>query len=97
MSEREETRSSHKTYTLMGADKKFYKSETPGTYGGHKKSKVYGRMDCPTALRYIAKGGYVKERVFFADEQTAIQAGFKPCARCLPEKFKIWISLQDSK
>ncbi|WP_147532293.1 Ada metal-binding domain-containing protein [Bacillus marasmi] len=94
MSERTETRDSHKTYTLFGADKKFYQSETPGTYGGHKKTKVYGRMDCPAALRAIAKGGYVKERVFFADEQTAIKAGYGPCAACLPEKYKIWKAKQ---
>jgi hypothetical protein len=29
-----------KTYTLMGPDKKLYKSETPGTYGGHRQTKV---------------------------------------------------------
>jgi hypothetical protein len=29
-----------KTYTLMGTDKKLYKSETPGTYGGHRQTKV---------------------------------------------------------
>ena len=81
---------SSKTYTLLGADRKFYQSETPGTYGGHRKTKVYGRMDCPAALRAIAKYGYIKERVFFADEETAIEAGFRPCATCLPAKYKIW-------
>lgn len=40
MSERAENRNPHKTYTLLDADKKFYQSETPGTYGGHKKTKV---------------------------------------------------------
>ncbi|WHY88562.1 Ada metal-binding domain-containing protein [Neobacillus novalis] len=94
MSERSENRNLHKTYTLMGADKKLYKSETPGTYGGNKKTKVYGRMDCPAALRAIAKWGYVKDRVFFADEQTAIEAGFRPCAACQREKYKIWKTLQ---
>lgn len=96
MSERAENRNPHKTYTLMGADKKLYQSETPGTYGGHKKTKVYGRMDCPVALQAIAKGGYVKEGVFFADEQTAIKAGFRPCVACLPEKYKIWKTKQAS-
>jgi hypothetical protein len=28
----------------------------------------------------IARGGYVKSRVLFADEQTAIAAGYRPCA-----------------
>lgn len=44
-------------------------------------------MDCPAALRATAKGGYVKERVFFVDEQTAIEAGFRHCAACLPGTF----------
>ena len=33
--------------------------------------KIYGRLDCPSALRAIAVGGYVASRVFFADEPTA--------------------------
>ena len=96
MSEREENKNFHKTYTLMGPDKKFYKSKTPGTLGGHKKTKVYGRMDCPAALRAIDKYGYIKERVFFADEQTAVAAGFRPCGACLREKYKNWKLLQES-
>ncbi|WP_423798220.1 Ada metal-binding domain-containing protein [Neobacillus sp. SAB-20_R2A] len=79
-----------KTYTLLGPDKKPYQSKIPGTYGGHKKTKVYGRMDCPAALRAIAKGGYVQNRVFFADEETAIAAGFRSCASCLREKYTAW-------
>ena len=74
----------------MGADNKPFLSDTPGTYGGHRRTKVYGRMDCRIALRYIEKGNYVKNRVFFADEETAIAAGYKPCAVCLPDKFAIW-------
>ncbi|WP_423798254.1 Ada metal-binding domain-containing protein [Neobacillus sp. SAB-20_R2A] len=81
---------SSKTYTLMGADKKLYVSQTPGTYGGNRKTKVYGTMDCPAALRALAKYGYIKDRVFFTDEQTAIAAGFRPCAACQREKYKIW-------
>jgi hypothetical protein len=81
---------SNKKYTLTGPDMRLYESETPGTYGGHRKSKIYGKMDCPAALRAIAKGGYVKYRVFFADEKTAIEAGFRPCGVCLPEKYAKW-------
>jgi len=47
-------------------------------------------LDCPAALRAIAKGGYVKNRVFFADEVTAVAAGFRPCGACLPEKYAVW-------
>ena len=79
-----------KTYTLLGADGKFYQSPTPGLLGGHKKLRIYGRLDCPSALRYIAKGQYVKNRVFFKDEETAIAAGFRPCAKCMPKEYKLW-------
>jgi hypothetical protein len=79
-----------KTYTLIDTDGKPYQSSTKGTFGGHKKDKIYGTLDCAGAKMWIEKGHYVKQRVFFADEITAIAAGFRPCARCLPEKYKKW-------
>jgi hypothetical protein len=81
-----------KTYTLLGADGKFYQSPTKGALGGHRKDKIYGTLDCKGAARWIAKGYYVKQRVFFANEQTAIAAGFRPCYECLREKYKEWKS-----
>lgn len=83
-----------KVYKLLGADGKFYESATPGILGGHRKLKIYGRLDCPSALRAIAKGQYVKHRVFFNDEETAIAAGFRPCAKCMPQKYKLWKASQ---
>jgi AraC family transcriptional regulator of adaptative response / DNA-3-methyladenine glycosylase II len=77
-------------YTLIGADAKPYASRTPGTLGGHRRNKGYGRLDCPAALRWIAKGHYVRHRVFFADEPTALAAGYRPCATCLPERYAAW-------
>lgn len=79
-----------KTYTLLDPDRKPYESTTPGTVGGHRGGRIYGRLDCPAALRAITKGGYVKNRVFFADEVTAVAAGFRPCGACLPEKYAVW-------
>ena len=70
-------------YRLLGPDGRFYESATPGTLGGHRRTKVYGRLDCPSALRWIAKGHYVRHRVFFADEQTARAAGYRPCKVCM--------------
>jgi methylphosphotriester-DNA--protein-cysteine methyltransferase len=83
-----------KLYTLLDAGGKPYISETPGQYGGHKKLKIYGRLDCPSALRYIAKGQYVQYRVFFADEETAIAAGYRPCGVCMKEAYKKWKDTQ---
>jgi hypothetical protein len=79
-----------KAYKLLDGNNNYFQSETPGLLGGHRKSKIYGKLDCTSALNAIAKGGYVKYRVFFADEQTALSAGYRPCARCLPEKYLKW-------
>jgi len=79
-----------KTYHLINSEGKPYESKEPGQFGGHRKLKIYGRLDCPSALRYIAKGQYVKYRVFFKDEDTAIAAGYRPCAICMPEAYKKW-------
>jgi hypothetical protein len=83
-------RSAPRTYQLLGADRQPYPSPAPGAFGGHRRSKIYGRLDCPAALRAIAGGGYVRHRVFFADETTAIAAGYRPCASCLPDKYRAW-------
>ena len=72
-------------YTLIGADGKSHTSESPGTLGGHRRSKIYGRLDCPGALRWIAKGHYVTHRVFFADVATARAAGYRACKVCKPD------------
>jgi len=63
-----------------------------GTLGGHRKTRIYGRLDCPSALRAIAKGGYVKYRVFFTDEAAAVAAGYRPCATCMPDRYREWKS-----
>ena len=83
-----------KEYKLLGADGKFYASATPGTYGGNSKAKIYGRLDCPAALSAIKAhpGSYEEGRVFFADERTAVAAGYRPCGRCLREKYIEWKS-----
>lgn len=54
-----------KLYKLIGPNGKEFLSEEKGTLEGHKKLKIYGRLDCPSALRYIGKGDYVQYRVFF--------------------------------
>jgi AraC family transcriptional regulator of adaptative response / DNA-3-methyladenine glycosylase II len=83
------------TYTLIGADGRPFESAAPGLFGGHRRGRGYGRLDCPAALRAIARGGYVRQRVFFADEPTAIAAGYRPCGRCLPERYAAWRAGRD--
>jgi hypothetical protein len=77
-------------YLLVGADGLPYVSERPGALGGHRGTRIYGRLDCRSARQAIARGGYVTQRVFFADEQTAIAAGYRPCAVCLPQAYAEW-------
>jgi len=71
-------------WRLLGDDGALYLSDQPGQLGGHRRSKIYGRLDCPCALRAIARGGYVQQRVFFLDAQTARAAGYRPCKVCKP-------------
>ena len=82
------------TVTLIGRNGQSYQSLMPGTLGGHRRNKLYGRLDCRAALHAIACGGYIKHRVFFLDEATAIAAGYRPCAVCLPEKYAAWKASQ---
>ena len=84
------TRLTKRRYTLVGADGAPHASKLPGALAGHRQSKIYGRLDCRTALRAISRGGYVKHRVFFLDEATAVSAGYRPCAVCMPERYARW-------
>jgi methylated-DNA-[protein]-cysteine S-methyltransferase len=79
-----------KHYTLIGADNVPFRTPEPGTLGGHRADRIYGRLDCTGAARAIARGGYVSQRVFFADEATAVAAGYRPCHTCLPEAYTTW-------
>ncbi|GAC1032132.1 Ada metal-binding domain-containing protein [Pseudomonas sp. No.21] len=79
-----------KTWTLVGADGRPFASHRPGTLGGHRRNRLYGRLDCRSALQALARGGYQAQRVFFLDEATALAAGYRPCAVCLPERYRMW-------
>jgi hypothetical protein len=73
-------------YVLLGPGGRPYDSPIPGRLGGHRRGRRYGRLDCPAALRALSAGGYVRHRVFFADEA----AGYRPCAACLPDAYRKW-------
>ena len=73
-------------YRLLGKDREIYSSETPGSLGGNGRMKIYGRLDCSSAKRAVAAGNtYQEHRVFFADELTALTAGYRPCGKCMHE------------
>ena len=77
---------------LVGPDGRPRHSDRPGTLGGHRGTRIYGRLDCRSALRAIERGGYIAHRVFFATEDDARAAGYRPCAVCMPEEYARWKS-----
>ena len=79
-----------KSYTLLGANGLPCRSPQKGRWGGHRKGKGFGRLDCPSALLWISRGHYVRHRVFFATMADAIDAGYRPCHTCLPEEYRQW-------
>ena len=80
-----------KRYRLIGPDRRAFDSDHPGTLGG-TQGGLYGRLDCPSALRALARPAntYASRRVFFADAAVAVAAGFRPCAVCLPDDYRAW-------
>src|ERR1700757_163697 len=79
-----------KRYKLIGADGQPCESDLPGALGGYRPKRIYGRLDCSSALRALGKGGYAGKRVFFLDEATAIAAGYRPCAKCMKTEYLLW-------
>jgi len=84
------------TYRLTQADGSTAECDVPGLLGGNRRLKIYGRLDCPSALRALPRG-YAKRRVFFADEATAIAAGYRPCGACMRAAYRRWKSAARSE
>ena len=76
-------------YKLLTASGELIQSSKRGEIGGNSRLRIYGRLDCPSALRALPKG-YTKHRVFFADEATARAAGYRPCGSCMREAYTRW-------
>ncbi|AYL94057.1 Ada metal-binding domain-containing protein [Mucilaginibacter celer] len=54
-------------------------------FGGFVKLKIYGLLKCPAGKRMK-----VENRVFFASEDEALRAGYRPCGRCMKEDYLKW-------
>jgi methylphosphotriester-DNA--protein-cysteine methyltransferase len=52
-------------------------------FGGNKKLKIYGRLDCGSGKRMK-----VSNRIFFQSEQEAIDAGYRLCGNCMRRRRK---------
>lgn len=92
----EAVKKSRQTYTLKDRKGQSYESPVKGTFGGHDEKKIYGRMGCPNAQRWLEKGYYKEHRVFFLDEPTAAAAGYRPCYYCMRERFAAWKQARDA-
>jgi methylphosphotriester-DNA--protein-cysteine methyltransferase len=79
-----------KKYFLLSSDNKTFESLEKGTLGGNKKLKIYGKLDCKSALRYIEKGFYINNRVFFKNEKEARKSGYRPCGICMKKEYLEW-------
>jgi len=55
------------------------------TLGGNSKLKIYGKLSCKSGKRMKNEN-----RVFFANEAEATNAGYRPCGHCMREKYKLW-------
>ena len=82
-----------KEYKLMSVNGQ-YLSKIPGTLGGNKKLKIYGKFDCKSALNWIQKGKYISNRVFFEDEEKAKEAGYRPCGICMKKEYQKWKNMK---
>ena len=79
-----------KQYRLIGPDGEEVLSDVPGTLGGNRLRRIYGRLHCRSAVGALPTG-YAKHRVFFADEATALAAGYRPCGTCMREEYRAWV------
>ncbi|WP_337043386.1 Ada metal-binding domain-containing protein [Emticicia sp. 17c] len=52
---------------------------------GNRKLKIYGCLDCKSGKRMR-----VENRVFFRNRTEAIEMGFRPCAVCMREEYRLW-------
>lgn len=79
------------SYKLIGPDGAVLENTERGLFGGHRKLKIYGRLNCPSAVKWLEKGKYADCRVFFKDEVSAIAAGYRPCSICMKESYSVWL------
>lgn len=68
-----------KQYTIL-KDGELIKSEIPGEYAGNKIYRIFGRLDCGTGKKLMAK----ENRIFFYSLEDAVKEGYRPCKNCKP-------------
>ncbi len=54
-------------------------------WGGNRNLKIYGLLNCTSGKRMKTAN-----RVFFASEAEAQQAGYRPCGHCMKTAYLDW-------
>ncbi len=54
-------------------------------FGGNRRLKIYGTLRCKSGRRMK-----MANRVFFATEQEAVEAGYRPCGHCMKNAYTQW-------
>jgi len=55
------------------------------TLAGNQRLKIYGTFFCSSGKKMKREN-----RIFFADETEALAAGYRPCAHCMKERYRVW-------
>jgi methylphosphotriester-DNA--protein-cysteine methyltransferase len=56
-------------------------------FAGNSRLKIYGHLHCRSGKRMKQSN-----RVFFSSAEEAVSAGYRPCAHCLANAYKLWVS-----
>ena len=75
---------------LIGADGRSYSSAEKGAIAGHRGTKIFVASTARLRFGPSRRGGYIRDRAFFADTATARKAGYRPCAVCMPDAYREW-------
>ena len=54
-------------------------------FAGNRKLKIYGMLHCASGKRMKKEN-----RVFFFNEQEAIENGYRPCGHCMRSDYDNW-------
>lgn len=71
--------------TLTGTALKSLLRKELIVFGGNSRLKIYGTLRCTSGRRMK-----MANRVFFATEQEAIDAGYRPCGHCMKNAYTQW-------
>jgi methylphosphotriester-DNA--protein-cysteine methyltransferase len=55
------------------------------TIAGNTNLKIYGLLSCKSGKQMKREN-----RIFFKNEKEATLLGYRPCAHCMPIKYKTW-------